>query len=148
MRLILAEDSALLREGLAHTLAARGIEVTGQATDPTSLLRLVDRQAPDVVLLDLRMPPTFTDEGLQAAEQIRATHPEVALLVLSQYADIALAARLVDTLPRAAGYLLKERIGDTAQLTDALHRVACGELVLDPDLVRALITRRRAVDPL
>jgi len=148
MRLMLAEDSVLLREGLAHTLAARGIEVTGQAADTASLLRLVDHEPPDVVLLDLRMPPTFTDEGLQAAEHIRTAHPDVAVLVLSQYADIALAARLVDALPRAAGYLLKERIGDTAQLTDALHRVAGGELVLDPDLVRALVTRRRAVDPL
>lgn len=145
---MLAEDSALLREGLAHTLTARGIEVTGQAADIPSLLRLVDRQPPEVVLLDLRMPPTFSNEGLQAAEHIRAAHPDVAVLLLSQYADIALAARLVDTLPRAAGYLLKERIGDTAQLTDALHRVTRGELVLDPDLVRALVTRRRAVDPL
>jgi DNA-binding NarL/FixJ family response regulator len=148
MRLMLAEDSALLREGLAHTLTARGIEVTGQAADTATLLRLVDRQPPDAVLLDLRMPPTFTDEGLQAAEHIRAAHPDVALLVLSQYADIALAARLVDALPRAAGYLLKERIGDTGQLTDALQRVTSGELVLDPDLVRALVTRRRAADPL
>ena len=148
MRLMLAEDSALLREGLARTLAARGIEVTGQAADTASLLRLVDHEPPDVVLLDLRMPPTFTDEGLQAAEHIRTAHPDVALLVLSQYADIALAARLVDALPHAAGYLLKERIGDTAQLTDALHRVTRGELVLDPDLVRALVTRRRAADPL
>jgi DNA-binding NarL/FixJ family response regulator len=101
-----------------------------------------------VVLLDLRMPPTFTDEGLQAAERIRAAHPDVALLLLSQYADIALAARLVDTLPRAAGYLLKERIGNTGQLTDALRRVTSGELVLDPDLVRALVARRRTIDPL
>jgi len=147
MRLMLAEDSALLREGLAHTLAARGIEVTGQAPDTASLLQLVGRRPPDVVLLDLRMPPTFTDEGLQAAERIRAAHPHVAVLLLSQYADIALAARLVDTLPRAAGYLLKERIGNTDQLTDALHRVTRGELVLDPDLVRALVTRQRAADP-
>ena len=145
---MLAEDSALLREGLTHTLSARGIEVTGQAADTASLLRLVDRQAPDVVLLDLRMPPTFTDEGLQAAERIRAEHPDVAVLLLSQYTDIALAARLVETLPRSAGYLLKERIGDTGQLIDALHRVAGGELVLDPDLVRALVTRQRARDPL
>ena len=148
MRLILAEDSALLREGLARALAARGIEVTGDAADPPSLLRLVDKQPPDVVLLDLRMPPSFTDEGLQAAEQIRAAYPQVALLLLSQYADIALAARLVERLPRAAGYLLKERIGDTGQLIDALHRVAHGELVLDPDLVRALVTRQRTRDPL
>src|SRR5215813_3860116 len=148
MRLIIAEDSALLRGGLAHTLTASGIEVTGQAADTPSLLRLVDQQQPDVVLLDLRMPPTFTDEGLQAAEHIRAIHPAVAILVLSQYADIALAARLVDMLPRAAGYLLKERIGDTSQLTDALQRVTRGELVLDPDLVRALVTRQRTSDPL
>jgi DNA-binding NarL/FixJ family response regulator len=148
MRLILGEDSALLREGLARALAARGIEVTGDAADPPSLIRLVERQPPDVVLLDLRMPPTFTDEGLQAAEQIRAAHPAVAVLLLSQYADIALAARLVETLPRAAGYLLKERIGDTGQLIDALHRVIGGELVIDPDLVRALVTRQRAGDPL
>jgi DNA-binding NarL/FixJ family response regulator len=148
MRLILAEDSALLREGLAHVLAARGIEVTGDAADPPSLTRLVDQQLPDVVLLDLRMPPTFTDEGLQAAEQIRAAHPDVAVLLLSQYADIALAARLVETLPRSAGYLLKERIGDTGQLVDALHRVSRGELVLDPDLVRALVTRQHTSDPL
>ena len=145
---MLAEDSALLREGLTHTLAARGIEVTGQAADTGSLLRLVDRQAPDVVLLDLRMPPTFTDEGLQAAERIRAEYPDVAVLLLSQYTDIALAARLVQTLPRAAGYLLKERIGDTDQLTDALHRVTRGELVLDPELVRALVVRPRTADPL
>ena len=148
MRLMIAEDSALLREGLAHTLAAHGIEVAGQAADTASLLRLVDRQTPDVVLLDLRMPPTFTDEGLRAAERIRAAHPDVAVLLLSQYADIALAARLVHTLPRAAGYLLKERIGNTGQLTDALHRVTSGELVLDPELVRALVARRRAADPL
>jgi DNA-binding NarL/FixJ family response regulator len=145
---MLAEDSALLREGLAYALAAHRIEVAGQAADAPSLLRLVDREPPDVVLLDLRLPPTFTNEGLQAAEEIRARHPDVAVLLLSQYADIALAARLVETLPRAAGYLLKERIGDTGQLTDALHRVASGELVLDPDLVRALVTRRRTVDPL
>ncbi len=148
MRLILAEDSALLREGLARALTARGIEVTGDAADPPTLMRLVDRDPPDVVLLDLRMPPTFTDEGLQAAEQIRAAHPGVAVLLLSQYADIALAARLVETLPRAAGYLLKERIGDTGQLTDALQRVTRGELVIDPDLVRALVSRRRTRDPL
>jgi DNA-binding NarL/FixJ family response regulator len=148
MRLILGEDSALLREGLARALAARGIEVTGDAADPPSLIRLVECQPPDVVLLDLRMPPTFTDEGLQAAEQIRAAHPAVAVLLLSQYADIALAARLVETLPRAAGYLLKERIGDTGQLIDALHRVVRGELVIDPDLVRALVTRQRTGDPL
>jgi DNA-binding NarL/FixJ family response regulator len=122
--------------------------VTGQAADTSSLLRLVDLQPPDVVLLDLRMPPTFSDEGLQAAEHIRAVHAGVAVLLLSQYADIALAARLVDALPRAAGYLLKERIGDTDQLTDALHRVTHGELVLDPELVRALVARRRTVDPL
>ena len=145
---MLAEDSALLREGLTHTLAARGIEVTGQAADTASLLRLVDRQAPDVVLLDLRMPPTFTDEGLQAAERVRSEYPDVAVLLLSQYTDIALAARLVQTLPRAAGYLLKERIGDTDQLTDALHRVTRGELVLDPELVRALVVRPRTADPL
>ncbi len=148
MRLILAEDSALLREGLAHALAARGIEVTGDAADPPTLTRLVDQQPPDVVLLDLRMPPTFTDEGLRTAEHIRAAHPDVAVLLLSQYADIALAARLVENLPRAAGYLLKERIGDTGQLVDALHRVTRGELVLDPDLVRALVTRQRTCDPL
>jgi len=148
MRLILAEDSALLREGLARALTARGIEVTGEAADPSSLIKLVDLHQPDVVLLDLRMPPTFTDEGLQAAEQIRAAHPGVAVLLLSQYTDIALAARLVETLPRSAGYLLKERIGDTGQLIDALHRVAGGELVLDPDLVRALVTRQRTRDPL
>ena len=94
MRLILAEDSALLREGLARALTARGIEVTGEAADPSSLIKLVDLHQPDVVLLDLRMPPTFTDEGLQAAEQIRAAHPGVAVLLLSQYTDIALAARL------------------------------------------------------
>jgi DNA-binding NarL/FixJ family response regulator len=148
MRLMLAEDSGLLREGLAHTLAARGVEVTGQAADTASLRQLVKRQPPDVVLLDLRMPPTYTDEGLQAAEQIRAAHPDIAVLLLSQYAEIALAARLVDTLSRAAGYLLKERIGNTDQLTDALHRVTRGELVLDPDLVRGLVTRRRTADPL
>ena len=145
---MLAEDSALLREGLTHTLAARGIEVTGQAADTASLLRLVDHDPPDVVLLDLRMPPTFTDEGLQAAERVRSEYPDVAVLLLSQYTDIALAARLVQTLPRAAGYLLKERIGDTDQLTDALHRVTRGELVLDPELVRALVVRPRTADPL
>jgi DNA-binding NarL/FixJ family response regulator len=148
MRLILAEDSALLREGLARALAARGIDVTGAAADPPSLIRLVDQQPPDALLLDLRMPPTFTDEGLQAAEQVCAAHPGTAVLLLSQYADIALAARLVQTLPRSAGYLLKERIGDTGQLVDALHRVTRGELVLDPDLVRALVTRHRIRDPL
>ena len=148
MRIVIAEDMTLLREGLTRLLADAGFDIAGGTGDLPGLLELVDNTAPDAALIDIKMPPTFTDEGLQAAEQIRAAHPGVAVLLLSQYTDIALAARLVETLPRSAGYLLKERIGDTGQLIDALHRVAGGELVLDPDLVRALVTRQRARDPL
>ena len=148
MRLILADDSALLREGLARMLDEAGFDVVGQAGDAQGLLLLVQQQRPDVVVLDIRMPPTHTDEGIQAAREIRASVPGVGILVLSQYLETVYAIKLLSDGAGGTGYLLKDRVGSVEQLSDAIRRVAGGESVVDPDVVSRLVSRRREDNPL
>jgi DNA-binding NarL/FixJ family response regulator len=148
MRVILAEDSTLLREGLAHLLGEAGIEVTQAVGDADTLLAAVDAEPPEVVVTDIRMPPTFTDEGLTAALTIRSRHPDVAVLVLSQYLEAAYAERLLRSNASGAGYLLKDRVNDVRALCDAIVRVARGESVVDPEVIRTLVGRPRLDNPL
>jgi DNA-binding NarL/FixJ family response regulator len=148
MRVVIADDELLLREGLARLLTDAGIEVVGTASTGEDLLRRVAVSRPDVALVDIRMPPTHTDEGLRAAEEIRASYPEVGVLVLSHHVESAYAMRLLADHPERSGYLLKDRISDIAVLTDALQRLTEGESVVDPTIVSRLLRRPRDPDPL
>src|SRR3954452_15610864 len=148
MRIVIAEDMALMREGLARLLADRGFEVVGEAADAGTLLRLVAATRPDAALVDIKMPPTHTDEGLRAAAEIRGSHPHTAVLLLSSYLDSRYAATLFGSYPAGTGYLLKERVGDAGVLSDALRRLAGGECVLDPTIVNRLLNRAREPGPL
>jgi DNA-binding NarL/FixJ family response regulator len=148
MRVIVADDSMLTREGVVRLLAAAGVEVVAAVSDGDALLREVALDPPDVALVDIRMPPTHTDEGLVAAQRIRAEHPGVAVLVLSQYLESAYAARLLSEHPQMVGYLLKDRVFDVAVLVDALRRLTEGECVVDPTIVSRLLARPRRGDPL
>jgi DNA-binding NarL/FixJ family response regulator len=148
MRVVIAEDEALLREGLARLLSDAGVDVVGTAGTPGELQELVRRFVPDVAIVDIKMPPTHTEEGLVAAQAIRAGYPSVAVLVLSQYLESAYAARLLESHPESVGYLLKDRVSDVAVLVDALRRVHDGESVLDPTIVQRLLRRKREQDPL
>src|SRR5919204_2938188 len=141
MRVVLAEDDVLLREGLASLLDRSGYQVVGQAGDPTQLLGLVHQQRPELVVVDIRMPPTHTSEGLQAARQIRQDHPEVAILVLSAHAEVEHAMELLAS-GRRIGYLLKSRVVDVGEFLDTLGRVARGGAVGDPALVAELVAGR------
>jgi DNA-binding NarL/FixJ family response regulator len=146
-RVILADDDFLLREGLASMLGRSGFEVVGQAGDATELLGLVGQQEPDLVLVDIRMPPTHTTEGLDAARTIRALHPTVGILVLSAYAEVEHAMELLAG-GRGIGYLLKSRVTDLEDFTETLERIAGGGSVVDPALVQELVQARRVDDPL
>jgi DNA-binding NarL/FixJ family response regulator len=146
-RVILADDDFLLREGLASMLARAGFEVVGQAGDASELLGLVGEHAPDLVLVDIRMPPTHTTEGLDAARTIREQHPAVGILVLSAYAEVEHAMELLAG-GRGIGYLLKSRVTDLEEFTETLGRVAAGGSVVDPALVQELVQARRVDDPL
>lgn len=148
MRVAVGEDVLLMRTGIVHVLRDAGIEVVGEAGDVPGLLAVVDVQRPDVVVVDIRMPPTYTDEGLVAATQIGQRHPRTGILVLSQYVEPEYAAGLLAEFPEGVGYLLKERIFDAAILTDALRRIGEGECVIDPTIVTRLMQRRRRHDPL
>jgi DNA-binding NarL/FixJ family response regulator len=148
VRVIVADDAMLTREGIVRLLGDAGIEVVGQAEDADGLLRLVAAQHPDAVIVDIRMPPTYTGEGLAAAQRIRAGHPGVGVLVLSQYVAPGYAMRLIEDRPEGVGYLLKERVFDAAILVDGLRRIGDGECVIDPTIVARLIGRRRDKDPL
>jgi DNA-binding NarL/FixJ family response regulator len=148
IRIVLADDAILLREALAAALAASGFEVVGQAVDVPGLLALVDRELPDVAVVDVRMPPTHTTEGLEAARRIRAEHPRIAILVLSQYVETRYAVDLIRDDPAGVGYLLKERVMRLGDLTDAVRRVAAGGSVIDPEVVSRLLGRRRSQSPL
>lgn len=148
LRLAVAEDSLLVREGLRSLLRGAGFELVGEAETAEELLDVVDRERPDAVLVDIRLPPTFTDEGLRAAAEIRERHDDVALLVLSQYVEAEYALRLLDGHESRVGYLLKDRILDVGQLSDAIARVVGGGVVVDPQLVSFLLDRRRRADPL
>jgi DNA-binding NarL/FixJ family response regulator len=133
---------------LAEMLARRGLEVTGQAETSGELLRLIDADPPDAVILDVRLPPDHRDEGLRAAREIRARHPAVGILVLSHYAETSYAVQLLENGARGVGYLVKDRVQDIGRLVDALDRVVAGEAVIDADIVQRVMTRRRAADPL
>jgi serine/threonine-protein kinase len=143
MRVIVADDEVLLREGLSRLLVEAGFEVAGKAGDATELLRLVERRRPDLVVVDIKMPPTHTDEGLAAAQQIGERHPDVGVLVLSHYLEPRYAMRLLEQHPEGAGYLLKDRVSDVAVFADALRRIGDGECVIDPTIVSRLVARRR-----
>lgn len=148
MRVVVADDVMLVREGIVRLLAEAGIEVAAEADDAAGLLRHVRRERPDVAIVDIRMPPTHTDEGLVAAREIRAEQPETAVLVLSEYVEASYAMRLIEELPERVGYLLKERVFDVAVLIDALRRLTEGETVIDPTIVARLVQRRRRHDPI
>ena len=143
MRVVIADDAMLLREGLARLLSDAGIEVAGTYADAEELQRRLPAAAPDVAIVDIRMPPTHTDEGLVAAQRIRDTSPTVGVLVLSQYLEARYALRLLQSHPDGVGYLLKERVSDIAVLADALERVHAGECVIDPTIVARLVKRGR-----
>jgi DNA-binding NarL/FixJ family response regulator len=142
MRVIVADDEALLRQGLAALLATTDIEVVATVGDALALTGAVESLHPDAVLVDIKMPPTHTDEGVRAALDIRWRHPDTGVLVLSHYLDSPYAMRLIETREGSVGYLLKERVSDLAVLVEALHRITDGESVVDPTIVARLINRR------
>ena len=147
MRVVIAEDSVLLREGLSRLLIEAGVEVVGAASDAETFLREVDAAGPDAVVVDVRMPPTFSDEGLRAALVVRKRWPETGVLVLSQYVEERYAAELLAVKASGGvGYLLKDRVADVADFLDALERVARGGSAIDPEVVAQLLTRK--ADPL
>jgi DNA-binding NarL/FixJ family response regulator len=148
VRVIVAEDGALFRDGLVRLLADAGVTVLAAVSKPDALLAAVAADPPDVVIVDIRMPPTFTNEGLAAAETIRARHPGVAVLVLSQYVETHHALRLLGGGTRGIGYLLKDRVADLEEFLAALTCLTAGGSVIDPDIVTALLGRRRTRDPL
>ena len=144
MRVVVADDAMLIREGLTRLLRDAGVTVVGKASDAQELMRHVVLGRPDVAVVDIRMPPDHSDEGLVAAERIRAEHPEVGVLLLSQYVNARYAMRLLEEHPGRIGYLLKERVSDIAVLTDALRRIAEGECVIDPTIVAQLVSKPRS----
>jgi DNA-binding NarL/FixJ family response regulator len=148
MRIVVAEDSVLLREGVVRILTDAGHEVVGQAGDGEDLLRKVRAHKPDLALIDVRMPPTHTDEGLAAAREIRAELPDIGLLVLSQYVEESYAMDLLADSAEGVGYLLKDRVADVDRFLEAIERVAAGGSALDPEVVSQMLGRRRADDPL
>jgi DNA-binding NarL/FixJ family response regulator len=148
VRVVVADDVLLTRQGIVRLLRDAGIEVVAEADDAQGLLREVRLARPVVALVDIRMPPTHTDEGLAAAQTIRAEHPQVGVLVLSQYVEPSYALRLIQDQPERVGYLLKERVFDIATVVDALRRIVDGETVIDPTIVARLVGRRRRQDPL
>ena len=143
MRVVIADDETLLREGLARLLEEAGLKVVGKAADAEELVRRVELTRPDVAVVDIKMPPTHTDEGLVAAKEIRGSHPEIGVLVLSHYVESRYAMRLLEEHPERSGYLLKERVSDVAVFIDALQRIDEGECVLDPTIVSRMIGRPR-----
>ncbi len=148
MRVVLADDSVLFREALAEALRGAGVEVVGQAGDVDGLLHLVGEAAPDLAIVDVRMPPTGTTEGLDAALRIRQEHPAIAVLILSNVVETRHVLRLLRDTPNGIGYLLKDRVGNLAELVEAIRRVAAGGSVVDPEVVATLLGRLRRHGPL
>jgi DNA-binding NarL/FixJ family response regulator len=145
---VIADDAVLFREGLARVLQAAGIQVLAQVGDAEQLLARVRASPPDAVVVDIRMPPTHTREGLDAAQRIRAEHPEVGVLVLSQYVEPHHAIQLLQDGASGVGYLLKDRVADVNEVVDAVRRIAAGGSVIDPEVVSQLVSRRRTHDPI
>ncbi len=143
MRVVIADDETLLREGLARLLAEAGFDVVGKAATATELVRSVELTKPDAAIVDIKMPPSHTDEGLVAAQALRRSYPRLGVLVLSHYVESRYAMRLLEEHPERTGYLLKERVSDLAVLVDALRRIDEGECVLDPTIVARLVGRPR-----
>ena len=141
MRVVIADDSVLVREGIAAILTRAGIDVAAQVDSPDDLLREVDAHVPDVAIVDVRMPPTQTDEGLRAAHEIRARHPQIGIVILSQHVEVGIATRLLAETPEGLGYLLKDRVSDVNGFVGALERVADGGSALDPEVVTGLLAR-------
>ena len=148
MRVVVADDSLLLRTGVVRVLEDAGFEVVAQAADADDLLRKVRAHRPDVAIVDVRMPPTNTDDGLRAAQRIRGELPDVAVLVLSQYVEEGYALELIGESAEGVGYLLKDRVAEIERFTEAVRRVAAGGSALDPEVVAQLVGRRRQDDPL
>jgi DNA-binding NarL/FixJ family response regulator len=148
VRVVIAEDSVLLREGLERLLSEGGLEVVGSCETAEDLLLKVESHSPEVAVIDIRLPPTHNDEGLRAALEIRARHPSVGVLVLSQYVELGLAMKLLADSAEGVGYLLKDRISDVQDFIAAVGRVANGGSAIDPTIVSTLLSRRRTDDPL
>jgi DNA-binding NarL/FixJ family response regulator len=148
VRVALADDGVLFREGLARVLTDAGFDVCAQCGSADELLREVERRAPDVAIVDIRMPPTYTDEGVRAAQEIRARHPSVGVIVLSQYLELGLAMALLADSVEGLGYLLKDRVGGLREFVDAVRRVAGGGSAVDPTVVSQLLRARVSADPL
>jgi DNA-binding NarL/FixJ family response regulator len=147
-RLVIAEDAAIMRDGLTQTLTRRGHDVVAAVADPEALYQAVTAHHPDVAIIDVRMPPTYTDEGLRAARSIRRDHPTVGVLVFSQYVETRSAAELLAATSGGVGYLLKDRVAYVSDFIDAIARVADGGTVLDPEVVRHLLSAGRRADAL
>jgi DNA-binding NarL/FixJ family response regulator len=148
LRVVIADDSLLAREGIASLLRRAGFDVVAEASSGDELVRKVDEHAPDVAVVDIRMPPTYTDEGLRAAREIRGRHPGIGVLILSQQVEAGVAMRLLAETPEGLGYLLKDRVADVEDFTGALRRVAAGEAALDQRVVAGLLASRRDERPL
>ena len=148
MRVVIADDSVLVREGIASILTRAGIDVAAQVDSPDDLLREVDTHVPDVAIVDVRMPPTQTDEGLRAAHEIRARHPQIGIVILSQHVEVGIATRLLAETPEGLGYLLKDRVSNVDGFVGALERVADGGSALDPEVVTGLLARAHDDGPL
>jgi len=148
LRVVLADDAALIREGVARLLTGAGMEIVGQAADAAGLLAAVDREGPDVAIVDIRMPPTWTQEGLEAARRIRSEHPSTSVLLLSTYVEAEDAVDLLSASTGGVGYLLKDSVSDVDEFVAAVRRVAGGGSAIDVALVAELFSRRRRVDPL
>ena len=148
LRIVIAEDAAIMRDGLTQTLIRRGHDVVAAVADASALRRAVDTHRPDVAIIDVRMPPSHTDEGLRAAQAIHAGHPGVGVLVFSQYIEVAAATELFAGTPAGVGYLLKDRVAEVSDFIEAISRVAAGGTVLDPEVVRQLLRASRRADGL
>jgi DNA-binding NarL/FixJ family response regulator len=148
VRVVIADDSVLVREGIAAILTRAGIDVAAQVENPDDLMREVDAHVPDVAIVDVRMPPTQTDEGLRAAHEIRARHPQIGIVILSQHVEVGIATRLLAETPEGLGYLLKDRVSDVNGFVGALERVADGGSALDPEVVTGLLARSEDHGPL
>jgi DNA-binding NarL/FixJ family response regulator len=148
VRVVIADDSVIVREGIVALLTRAGIEVAGQASNPDELMDEVDEHRPDVAIVDIRMPPTHTDEGLRAAHALRERHPGIGILILSQYVEVGIATRLLAESPERLGYLLKDRVANVEEFTGTLDRVADGGSALDPQIVSRLLSAEHRNGPL